>query len=108
MSISTQTEENSAAAVVKPPVITVGVIGWVRNNLFNGWFNSLLTLAMLFLLGKTLPPFIRWAIIDSSWFTTSEQCREAAGACWSVIPNNIRFITFGFFPMTSNGVPWWP
>lgn len=98
MSISTQTEENSAASVVKPPVITVGVIGWVRTNLFNGWFNSLLTLAMLFLLGKTLPPFIRWAILDSSWFTTSQQCREATGACWSVIPNNIRFITFGFFP----------
>jgi general L-amino acid transport system permease protein len=98
MSISTQTEENAAAAVVKPPAIEVGVIGWMRSNLFNGWFNSLLTLAMLFLLGKILPPFIRWAFIDSRWFSTSQQCREAAGACWSIIPNNIRFIIFGFFP----------
>jgi general L-amino acid transport system permease protein len=28
----------------------VGTIGWVKANLFNGWFNSLLTLVTLYLL----------------------------------------------------------
>ncbi len=78
--------------------MSVGVIGWVKTNLFNGWFNSLLTAATLCLLWQIIPPFIRWAFIDSSWFSSSEQCREGAGACWSIIPANIRFITFGFFP----------
>jgi general L-amino acid transport system permease protein len=83
---------------IRPPAASVGVIGWVRNNLFNGWFNSLLTLVMLFFLGKTVPPFIKWAFIDSHWSGSGQQCRETAGACWSIIPANIRFIIFGFFP----------
>ena len=88
----------SVSKKIKPPVVEVGIIGWVKTNLFSGWLNSLLTLFMLFILWKIIPPFIKWAFIDSNWISTSEQCRDAAGACWSVIPANIRFITFGFFP----------
>ncbi len=90
--------ENLPHKEIKPPVVNVGVIGWVKTNLFNGWFNSLLTLVTLFFLWKTVPPFVSWALIDSNWISTSEQCRESAGACWSIIPANFRFITFGFYP----------
>jgi general L-amino acid transport system permease protein len=45
-----------------------------------------------------VPPFIRWAFIDSAWFTTGQACRKAAGACWSIISMNYRFILFGFYP----------
>jgi len=83
---------------VKPPITSVGVIGWARNNLFNGWFNSILTLVTLFFLGKTVPPLLRWAFVNSAWNTTGQGCREAAGACWSIISTNFRFIIFGFFP----------
>lgn len=83
---------------VKPPVTSVGVIGWVKANLFNGWFNSLLTILTLFLLYMTVPPIIRWAFIDSVWQASGAGCREAAGACWSVIRANFRFIIFGFYP----------
>jgi len=83
---------------VKPPVASKGVVGWARANLFNTWFNSILTLITLFALWKTVPPFFRWAVVDSLWFSTGEACRGAEGACWSVIPANIRFILFGFFP----------
>jgi len=88
----------SGSKKIKPPVVEVGVLGWIKTNLFNGWLNSLLTLVMLFILWKTIPPFIKWAFIDSNWISTSAECRDAAGACWSIIPANIRFITFGFFP----------
>ncbi|MGD2127268.1 MAG: amino acid ABC transporter permease [Desulfobacteraceae bacterium] len=90
--LETQTEE------LRPPVTHVGVIGWARNNLFNGWFNSILTVVTLLLLWKTVPPLLRWAFIDSVWHTTGQGCREATGACWSVIYTNFRFIIFGFFP----------
>ncbi len=83
---------------LKPPVTSVGVIGWVRNNLFNGWFNSLLTVVTLFLLWRIVPPLFRWAFVDSVWSTTAQECREAGGACWSVIATNQRFIIFAFFP----------
>ncbi len=84
--------------MIKPPVASVGVLGWMRKNLFNSWFNSLLTVSTLYLLWITVPPFVKWALIDSLWNSTGEECRAAGGACWSVIPANIRFILFGFYP----------
>lgn len=84
--------------ILKPPATSVGVIGWVRNNLFNGPFNSLLTLVVSYLLWISVPPFVRWAFLDSVWMTSSEGCRNIDGACWSVIPANLRFIIFGFYP----------
>ncbi|MFZ7124611.1 MAG: amino acid ABC transporter permease [Desulfobacterales bacterium] len=84
--------------LVRPPATSVGVIGWIRKHLFNGWFNSILTLLTLFVLWKTIPPFVRWAFIDSLWFSTGEECRSVDGACWSFVTSNIRFIFFGFYP----------
>jgi general L-amino acid transport system permease protein len=83
---------------LKPPVTSVGVIGWLKGNLFNNWFNSVLTIVTLYFLWKIVPPFIRWAFIDSLWMSTGAECHEAGGACWSIIYANIRFILFGFFP----------
>ena len=86
------------ASTIKPPVTSVGVLGWIRANLFNSWFNSILTLITLFIMWKIIPPFIRWAFIDSLWYSTSNECREIQGACWSIIPANLRFMLFGFYP----------
>jgi general L-amino acid transport system permease protein len=87
-----QTEE------LRPPITSIGAIGWARHNLFNGVFNSILTLVTLFFLGKVVPPLFRWAFIDSAWHTTGQACKQAAGACWSVVSMNYRFILFGFYP----------
>lgn len=83
---------------IKPPVTSVGVLGWIRANLFNSWFNSILTVITLFFLWKVIPPFIRWTFLDSLWFSTSAECRDIEGACWSIIPANLRFMLFGFYP----------
>ncbi len=90
--LGTQTEES------KPPITSVGVIGWVKSNLFNGLFNSILTIVILYLLWKMIPPLFQWAFIDSVWYTNGKACRGIDGACWSIIPTNLRFIIFGFFP----------
>ena len=83
---------------LRAPVIRIGLVQWIKENLFNGVFNSILTLVTLFFLYKVIPPFVRWAFIDSLWFSSAEQCRAGTGACWSIIPANIRFIIFGFYP----------
>ncbi len=93
-----ETAFNPETDTLKPPVINVGVIGWVRANLFNGWFNSALTLVTLYFLWTVVPPMVRWLFLDAVWTAGSEACRAADGACWSVIKENIRFILFGFFP----------
>ncbi|MBW6485653.1 MAG: amino acid ABC transporter permease [Syntrophobacterales bacterium] len=79
-----------------PPVKRT--ILWLRENLFNGVFNSIVTVVLLFALYKIIPPFIRWAFVDSLWASTPAACRAGNGACWSVITSNIRFIIFGFYP----------
>ncbi len=83
---------------IKPPVTHIGLVGWAKANLFNGWFNSVLTVVTLLLLYKTVPPLIRWAFINAVWKSAGTGCREATGACWSVISANYRFIFFGFYP----------
>ncbi|MCP3892517.1 MAG: amino acid ABC transporter permease [Desulfobulbaceae bacterium] len=83
---------------IKPPVTEVGIIGWMKANLFNGWFNSVLTLVFAYVLYLTVPAFIQWAFINSNWISTSEECKASGGACWSVVTANIRFILFGFYP----------
>src|SRR4030042_1688661 len=91
-------EQAVQTEVVRPPLTSIGVIGWVKNNLFNGVLISILPVVPLFFLWKVVPPLFRWAFIDSAWHTTGQACRQAAGACWSIISMNYRFILFGFYP----------
>ena len=91
-------QEAHRTTVMKPPVTRIGVIGWVRANLFSSVFNSFLTVVTIYVLWKIVPGLIRWAFIDSSWTTTGAECRVAGGACWSIVTKNLRFIIFGFFP----------
>jgi general L-amino acid transport system permease protein len=97
--------QTSPVEAVKPPRLRIGILGWLRANLFSTWYNSLLTLVSLYVLWEIIPPFIRWAFIDSLWNSTSEACQAVEGACWSIIPANIRFILFGFYPY---GEQWRP
>ncbi len=90
---------------VRPPITSIGPIGWVKNNLFNGVLNSILTIVTLFFLWKLVPPVFRWAFLDSVWYTPSQSCRQIAGACWSIISNNYRFILFGFYPFDQQWRP---
>jgi general L-amino acid transport system permease protein len=87
-----------AAHEIRPPVTSIGVIGWMRKNLFSSPFNSLLTLLILFFFYKTVPSFVKWAFIDSTWWSGAAECKAAGGACWSVVTRNMRFILFGFYP----------
>ena len=83
---------------IKPPVTHVGVIGWIRANLFNSPANSILTLLILLSLYLIVPPFVKWAFIDCLWNSSGQQCKAVDGACWSVVTRNLRFILFGFYP----------
>jgi general L-amino acid transport system permease protein len=83
---------------LKPPITSVGIIGWIRANLFNSPLNSLLSLMILFSLYKLVPPLAKWALFNSVWFSSGQVCKDTAGACWSVVTQNLRFILFGFYP----------
>ncbi len=81
-----------------PPLTLVGPIGWLRENLFNGWFNSLLTLCCLVLLGGVIPPLFSWLFLDATWVGDSDTCRQQSGACWSFIGHKYQVFFVGTYP----------
>jgi general L-amino acid transport system permease protein len=81
-----------------PPATSVGVIGWMRKNLFSSPINSLLTLASLYLLFKYVPPVIRWAILDANWLGSTRDACTNDGACWVFIKVRFMQFMFGFYP----------
>ena len=82
-----------------PPVSTVGIVGWMRANLFSSPFNTALTLLTLYLLYMIVPPLFQWAFIDSLWAGESNKdCRGIAGACWVLVPKRFGQYIYGFYP----------
>ena len=63
---------------------------WVRANLFASWPETVATLLILWLLWKTLPPFIDWAFLDAVWRPDAKACRATEGACWGFIAEIVR------------------
>ncbi|MHC1743592.1 MAG: amino acid ABC transporter permease [Syntrophobacteraceae bacterium] len=90
--------QQSGTIAIRPPATSVGIIGWVRQNLFNGPLNSVLTIVVLLLFAKIAPALVKWALVDSLWTSTGAECKATDGACWSVVTHNVRFILFGFYP----------
>jgi general L-amino acid transport system permease protein len=71
---------------------------WARENLFRSWPETIATLLILWILWKTIPPFIDWAFLDAVWRPDSKACRAGEGACWGFIAEKHRFILFGTYP----------
>ena len=90
-----------------PPASEVGVIKWLRENLFSGVLNTILTLlgiaAVVWLVQAALPWFLHGV-----WNANSlSECRQiiaetwgegAHGACWAVIRERWNQFLFGFYP----------
>jgi general L-amino acid transport system permease protein len=84
-----------------PPPNTTGVVGWLRENLFHGVFNSLLTILSLGFVVWVLWTALPWAFFDAVWHASSlNQCREINpdGACWAVIVERFDQFIYGFYP----------
>ena len=81
-----------------PPKQAIGVLAWLRENLFSGLFNSLLTLFALYLLWLIVPPLINWAIINADWVGTTRADCTSEGACWVFIQQRFGQFMYGFYP----------
>jgi general L-amino acid transport system permease protein len=88
-----------------PPTPSAGPISWARANLFDGVGNSVLTLIAVGLLAMTIPPLVRWALIDAVWHADSGRACRGDGACWAFIAEKLRFILFGRFPYAEQWRP---
>ncbi|MDJ0824423.1 MAG: ABC transporter permease subunit [Rhodobacter sp.] len=90
-----------------PPLTSVGVLGWLRANLFSNLWNTILTVISLAFIGYLLAGLIPW-VFQSVWVADSlNECREVMNAtwgdthghaCWAVIRERWLQLTFGFYP----------
>jgi general L-amino acid transport system permease protein len=83
-----------------PPPTSVGVIGWMRANLFSSWLNTLLTFGAVYVLYLTIPPLIEWAFVKAHWTGDSrEPCDlEKGGACWVFVRVRFDQFMYGLYP----------
>jgi general L-amino acid transport system permease protein len=82
-----------------PPLTEVGIIGWLRRNLFSSIGNTILTLIAIYLIYLIVPPIIDWAIISANWQegTSRADCVKS-GACWTMIRARFGILMYGFYP----------
>jgi general L-amino acid transport system permease protein len=88
-----------------PPTLVPGPVAWVRENLFSGPVNTLLTILVVYLLYVSVPPIIEFFFIDAVWSGEDrDACRaETAGreigACWAYVINKINYFVYGSYPV---------
>ena len=79
------------AVEIKPPITVVGPLAWVRKNLFNTWYNVVLTFLAAWLIYLLLKPAIAWATTE---------------ARWGVIEANLTLFMIGQYPRDQIGRVW--
>ena len=87
---------STATAVLGPPRTSVGVLGWVRGNLLNTWYNALFTVLTLVLVFVLVRVSIPWLFVEADW---------------TVITANLKLFFVGQYPpeqvwRVSVGVVW--
>jgi general L-amino acid transport system permease protein len=83
---------------LSPPITNVGVIGWLRTNLFSSWPNAILTFAAAFVILATIPPLIEWAFIKADWVGDSRDACTSGGACWVFVGVRMNQFMYGLYP----------
>ena len=64
---TTQRNGTSPAPALPPPRLERGAVGWARANLFNGWFNTTLTIVVSLTVALALWFVIRWIFLGADW-----------------------------------------
>ncbi len=76
--------ESAFTEEIKPPKRSVGVLAWLKENLFSTWYNTLLTLVALGFVYFLSKRMLTWAFTDAKW---------------EVIPANLQLFAIGAYPI---------
>ncbi len=88
------------APELRPPRSEVGLVGWLRKNLFSSWLNTALTLLGLWVTWRVLSAAFGWAFLSAVWTgDDGTPCRaEGVGACWPFVTAKFGQFMFGRYP----------
>ena len=76
-------EEQAPNPVIKPPTESKGTLRWLKENLFNTWYNTLFTLLAVVVLYVAVKGILTWAFTEANW---------------GVIPANLQIFLVGAYP----------
>jgi len=84
------------------PPQTVGVVGWMRENLFSSPANTVLTLVGAYVAYLVVTTVLDWAIFNAVWEAENRrECLDAvgrAGACWPGVFVWFDNLIYGLYP----------
>ncbi len=83
---------------IRAPRLARAAWVWSRQNLFNNWFNSVLTLLSLGLIYEVLTGLVSWGLLDAAVGFGRKSCEGHTGACWSLVMTNWYVFLFGTYP----------
>jgi general L-amino acid transport system permease protein len=107
MADAARTYEAGQHPELPPPRTEVGILGWVKHNLFSSPLNAAMTVLTIWLLWLLIPPLFGWIVLDAVW--TADSRRECwdkmevpeGAACWAFIKSRLQLFIYGFYPHAS-------
>jgi len=80
------------------PDMSEGPVAWLNENMFNGPFNTILTLIVGGLLLYTVPAALNWLVFDAVWTGGNDACRaNPDAACWPFVTARWEQFLYGFY-----------
>ena len=70
----------------------------LNKNINSNWFNAILTLLIIFVLIKNIPPLLNWLFIDADFIGSSKEECSREGACWVFINVWFKRLMYGLYP----------
>jgi general L-amino acid transport system permease protein len=69
-----------------------------NKNINTNNFNAILSLIIIFIVIKSIPPLLSWFVIDASFAGDTKDVCTGSGACWTYIKVWIRRFMYGMYP----------
>ena len=82
-----------------PPGLSIGVVGWMRQNLFSSPLNIILTILGVSIIYIVADAILGWAVFGAVWSGTVEDCRAVSAACWPYIEAKWGQLIYGRYPL---------
>ena len=70
----------------------------LNKNINTSNFNAFLTLLVIFIIIKSIPPIMNWFILDANIAGDSKDACTGSGACWTYIKIWLRRFIYGMYP----------
>ncbi|KIC41379.1 amino acid ABC transporter permease [Ruegeria sp. ANG-R] len=81
-----------------PASARVNLLTLIRTRLFGSIGSTIVSVLILYLLIRYVPPLLNWLIFSADWIGTSREDCTSGGACWAVITARFRLFIVGFYP----------